>query len=146
MAAKAKRAAAGGGMWLQGMICGAVLTFATPSAFLAGVLLLPALVTLVIDRAPARKMTRAVALACSAFAYAPLWQLWVDGETMGLALKQILDPSVVCPAWLAGAFAWGVCEILPVGLRIMAEIRAKSRLAALRAEAEALRAAWDLGA
>lgn len=131
-------------MWLQGMICGAVLTFATPSAFLAATLLLPALITLIFERGPSRKMSRAVALACSSFAYAPLWQLWADGETMPAALKQITDLNVVCPAWIAGAFAWGICEILPVGLRITAELQAKARLAALRAEEANLRATWDL--
>jgi len=145
MASKAKRAApAGSGMWLQGMICGAVLTFATPAALLAGVMLAPALVALVCERTPKRPVTRAVCLASLAFTFAPLWHLWVRGQSMGNALEIVADPAVLCPAWMAGAVGWALCEVLPVLLRITADLRAKARIEALKAEEQRLRASWDL--
>ena len=144
----AARPKSGGGslLWLQGLICGAVLTFATPVALLAGVLLAPAVVAAVMDSAPTRAMTRAVFFASLAFTLGPLWHLIFAGRTMQEAVELISDPAVLGPAWLAGACGWALCEVLPVVLRSFAELRATARIAALKAEAAALREDWDLAA
>jgi hypothetical protein len=146
MARKAARASRGGGslLWLQGLVCGAVLTFATPVAVLLGVLLAPSVVAAVMDSAPNRAMTRAVFLSGLAFTLGPLWHLFVEGRGMQTAVDLIGDPYVLGPAWLAGACGWALCEVLPVVLRSFAELRTTTRIAALKAEAAALRQDWDL--
>jgi hypothetical protein len=143
---KAPKAAAGksGGslMWLQGLVCGAVLAFATPVAVLTSVLLAPALMASVMDVQPGRPV--AGALAGAAFTVGPLWHLILNGRTMPVALDLLADPAVIGPAWLAGACGWALCELLPVLLRGVADMQAAARTATLKAEEKALREAWDL--
>jgi hypothetical protein len=136
--------ARGGHPWLQGLACGALLTFAPAFALLLGVLLAPALVAVLLDRRPGQPVARAVFLAGTAFALAPAWHLFAGGPSLGAALDLLQEPPVLAPAWLAGACGWALCEILPMLLRIAAETRAAARVAALKAEAKALRETWDL--
>ncbi len=146
MARKAARGRRGGGsfMWLQGLVCGALLTFATPIALLVAVLLAPTVAAAVMDAAPNRAMTRAVFLSGLAFTLGPLWKLILEGRGMQAAVELIGDPAVLGAAWLAGACGWALCEVLPVVLRSFAEIRAVARITALQSEATALREMWDL--
>jgi hypothetical protein len=51
-------------MWLQGLICGALLAFAPAMALLLGVLLAPAIACFAADMEHGRGATRSVALAC----------------------------------------------------------------------------------
>ena len=62
-------------LWLQSSRLRAVLTFATPTALLLGVMLAPSVLALALDRAPGRPVARAVAMAGLAFALSPLWRL-----------------------------------------------------------------------
>jgi hypothetical protein len=146
MARKATRGRRGGGslVWLQGLVCGALLTFATPIALLLGVLLAPTVAAAVMDTASNRAMTRAVFLSGLAFTLGPLWKLILAGRGMDSAVELIGDPAVLGAAWLAGACGWALCEVLPVVLRSFAELRAMAKITALQSEASALRDAWDL--
>lgn len=134
----------GSGLWLQGMVCGATLTFATPTAMLIGVLLAPGVVALVLEGGAARPISRAVLLSGATFVFAPEWHLVGAGHNMAAALALLQDPAVLLPAWLAGAVGWALCELLPVAYQAMGEVRARGRLAALAAEEKTLREAWDL--
>jgi hypothetical protein len=70
--------------------------------------------------------------------------LFEGGRNVAAATDLLLDPAILAPAWVAGACGWALCETLPVLLRVAADVRATSRIAALQAEARALREAWDL--
>jgi len=61
---KAATAAArrGPGLWVQGLLCGALVTLATPTAVLAGVLLLPAVIVHLMDTTEGRPILRTVLL------------------------------------------------------------------------------------
>jgi hypothetical protein len=142
--AAAGAARGGSHLWLQGLVCGAVLAFATPVAVLVGVMLMPALAASLLDARPGRPVARAVGLAGAAFTVAPLWHLIQGGGGVPAALDVLADPAVLAPAWLAGACGWALCELLPVLLRGVASLNAHARLAALDAEEKALREAWDL--
>ncbi len=145
MARKAEGGRRGGSlMWLQGLVCGALLTFATPIAVLVGVLLAPTVAAAVMDPGPNRAMTRAVFLSGLAFTLGPLWKLIMEGRGMEAAVELLGDPAVLGAAWLAGACGWALCEVLPVILRSFAELRAVARITALQSEATALREMWDL--
>ena len=136
----------GGGslLWLLGVLCGAVLAFATPTAVLAGVLLAPAILTAVFDAQPKRPVTRVVLVSAAGFTFGPIWHLNVAGATMTAALEMAFDPAVLCPAWLAGACGWAVCEFLPLVLRMTADRQAAAKIGQLQEEAKALREEWDL--
>ena len=144
-ASRRKAGATKGGSfsWLQGLVCGAVLAFATPVALLAGVLLAPCIVAAVLDSRPGRPVARTVALAGLSLTLAPLWHLVMNGRTMDEAVALVIDPAVTGPAWLAAACGWALCEILPVLLRVAADLRAAARLSMLQAEEKALRETWD---
>jgi hypothetical protein len=130
--------------WLMGMASGAVLAFATPTAILASVLLAPAILIAVFDSQPGRATTRVVFVAVAGLAFGPIWHLNASGPTIASALEMLCEPAVLCPAWLAGACSWGVCEYLPLLLLAAANRTATARIAALLEEAQALQAEWDL--
>jgi hypothetical protein len=130
--------------WLLGVACGAILAFATPTALLGGVLLAPAILTAVFDTQAGRPLTRVVFVAAAGFTFGPIWHLNAAEPTLAAALDMLSEPSVLCPAWLAGGSGWAVCEFLPLLLRLVGERQAAARIAALEAEAQGLREAWDL--
>jgi hypothetical protein len=130
-------------MWLQGLICGALLAFATPTAVLAGALLAPSAIAWATDTAPGRPMARAVLFAATPFAVGPLWHLWVNGHSMRTALDLLADTPALFEAWLSAAFGWAVCQILPVVLRAAADMQAARQAAQLKAELTRLREEWD---
>ena len=49
-------------VWLQGLLCGALATLATPTALLLGVLLAPALLAIALDQDAGRPRARSIAL------------------------------------------------------------------------------------
>ncbi len=69
-------------VWLQGLLCGAMVTLATPTALLLGVLLGPALLALMLDRQPGRPKARSIALCSMAASIDPLRTLWMTGHSM----------------------------------------------------------------
>ncbi len=144
MAAKAGAKAEGGSKtWLLGVACGAAVTFATPSAILAGVLLAPGLICALFDRQAGKAVTRVVFVSGAGLTFGPLWHLNAGSPSITAALDLLADPGVLCPAWLAAACGWAVCEALPVLLQATANRRAAGRVVALLEEAAALRKAWD---
>jgi hypothetical protein len=130
--------------WLLGVGCGVAVTFATPSAVLAGVLMAPGVVAAMFDRQANRAVTRVVFISGAGLTFGPLWHLNTGTPSMAAALDLLADPAVLCPAWLAAACGWTMCEALPIVLQMAANRRAAGRIAALREEAAALQAAWDL--
>lgn len=59
-------------VWLQGLLCGALATLATPTALLLGVLLAPALLAIALDQDPGRPRARSIALFSMAASVGPL--------------------------------------------------------------------------
>jgi hypothetical protein len=131
-------------IWLQGLGCGALLTFAAPMALLLGVLMAPSLATLVAEQEGERGTTRAVAFAGGAASLTPAWRLWSSGDSMEAAWASLLDPWVLGLAWGAGATAWALCQILAVLLRVVWDVREAARARAIEAELKASAAEWDL--
>ncbi len=132
-------------LWLQGLACGALLAFATPSFILLGAFLSPALACLAADSEPARRMSRAVALACLAGALPPTWSLWMHDDRMEVALALLTDPATLFFGWGPAAGVWALCEILPVVLKSLWDMSEAARSRSLEAELKALKAEWDVG-
>ncbi len=131
-------------IWLQGLLCGAIVTLATPSAVLAGVLLAPALLAHRLDRQPGRPTARAVLVCALAGVVHPLHRLWLGGQTMSLALTMLSDSWTCLPAWGAAASGWLLAELAPIGLRAAMELTAITRAARLRAERARLEQEWGI--
>lgn len=129
--------------WLQGLVCGALLTFATPASLLLAALFAPAVIAFLADTERGRPVARSVAVACIAPALAPMWHLWAAGETMEAALALLSDPATIAIAWLVGASGWALCQVLPVILRTLREFRENARAKLLRAELESQTEEWQ---
>lgn len=129
-------------LWLQGLVCGAILTFAPASAVMLGVLLAPAFLCLAADTEPGRGVTRAVTLACMAGALSPIWHLWMAHDSMEAAVVLLCDPMSLTMAWGAGACAWALCQVVPVLLQAVWNMRETIRAHAIEAELKRLREEW----
>ena len=131
-------------IWLQGLLCGALVTLATPTALLLAVLLGPALLALFFDRQPGRCVARSVALCSMAVSVDPLRQPWGAGHTMSAATAILANLHTVGVAWTAAAGGWLLAEIVPIGVRAMLEAMTISRAARLRAARARLVEEWGL--
>jgi hypothetical protein len=130
--------------WVQGLLCGVAATLVPGPALLAGLLLAPGLVSLLLDQAPGKPMARAVLLCGLAAAVPPLAALWHGGAGVGAAIALAGEPAVLGTAWLAGAGGWLLNEFAPLLLRLGMDALAAARAARLKAERARLAEAWDL--
>ena len=132
--------------WLAGVLCGALATLAPAVAFCAGVLLLPGLLAWMLDRVPGRHMSHAVLGFGAAAATFPLLAMWRQGGGFDQAMRLLADPTILSIAWLAGAFGWSLSVLLPLGVRVWLDQRARTRARALRAARRRHAQAWILPA
>lgn len=132
-------------MWLQGLLCGGMVTLATPTSLLIGVLLGPALLAIVFDRESGRARARCIALCSMAAAVAPLRVLWTSGHSMALAMALAGDLRIVATAWVAAAGGWLLAELMPIGVRTVLDAVSLARAAKLRSERVRLIEAWSAG-
>ena len=132
--------------WLQGLLCGALVTVATPTALLIGVLLGPALVAIALDREPGRPRARSIALCGMAAAIEPLRTLWSAGHSIATATALLGNVRIVATAWGAAAAGWLLAEATPMAVRAALEALSIARAARLRAERARLLEIWGLGA
>jgi len=131
-------------VWLQGLLCGALVTLATPTALLLGVLLAPALVALLFDREPGRPRARSISLCGLAMTIEPLRTLWTTDHSMATATALLADLRIVGTAWGAAAAGWLLVEVTPIAVRAALEAMGIARAARLRAERARLVEAWGL--
>ena len=143
---KAGTAAAGrgSGLWLQGLVCGALVTLATPTALLGGVLLLPALVVYLAEDTEGRPALRAVLLFGLAASLRPLLALWAGGHSMDLSLSLLSDFATPVLAWSAQGAGWLLSQLIPLLIRLTLEAQARIDIARLRAERTKLGEEWGL--
>lgn len=140
-AAAARR---GSGRWLQGLACGALLTLATPTALMAGVLLLPAIVVYLTDDGEGRATMRGVLLFGLAGSLRPMLALWTGGHTVGVSLSLLSDTAVPALAWSAQGAGWLLAQAIPLLVRVTLEAQANVEIARIRAERAKLAEAWGL--
>jgi hypothetical protein len=130
-------------IWLQGLLCGAMVTLATPTALLLGVLLGPALLAIALDREPGRPRARSIALWSMAAAVIPLRTLWTTGHS-ATATALLCDFQVLATAWSAAAGGWLLAEAVPIAVRAALEALSMTRASRLRSERVELVEAWGL--
>jgi hypothetical protein len=134
----------GSGRWLQGLACGALLTLATPTALMAGVLLLPAIVVYLTDDGEGRATLRAVLLFGAAGSLRPMLSLWTGGHTVGVSLSLLSDIAVPALAWSAQGAGWLLAQAIPLLMRVALDAQASVEIARIRAERAKLAEAWGL--
>ena len=141
---QAAPAAKGSMLWIQGLACGALLTFATPTALVLATLLAPAFACTLGEKRAAQGSGRAVALCCAAASLSPVWRLWMLNDSMDAALDLLSNPFILVPAWGAGACAWALCQVMPVILRTIWDAQETARARAIQSELARTREEWDL--
>ena len=132
-------------VWLQGLLCGAMVTLATPTALLLGVLLGPALLAIAAGSrtgTTARTQHRAVQHGGGGRSAADA----VDGRPQHGRRRPhcwaICRSSAT--AWSAAAGGWLLAEVMPIAVRAALEALSIARAARLRAERSKLVEAWGL--
>ncbi len=133
-------------MWVQGLVCGALVTLATPTALLGGVLLLPTIVVYFLDRTEGRPTLRAVLLFGLATAVRPLLTLWTGGHSMELSVTLLSDLATPVLAWSAQGGGWLLAQVVPLLLRVTLDAQARLEITRLRAERARLAEEWGLPA
>jgi uncharacterized oligopeptide transporter (OPT) family protein len=131
-------------LWLAGLGCGALVTLATPTAVLAGCLLAPGLLSLLVDQVPGKPTARSVMLFGLAATVQPMASLWRTGHQIGTALDMAAAVSVLGTAWVAQGGAWMLCELAPVILALAMEALSQARAARLRTERTGHQEQWGL--
>ena len=144
MNAEAARRGPGAGMWLQGLVCGAVVALATPCAVLAGLLLAPGIGAFLLEREPGRPTARVALICGAAVAAAPLIALWQAGQGVAGAVTVASDPGLLAGCWAAQGGGWLVATLTPVFVRLALEGRALTTIARLRAERARYEAEWGI--
>jgi hypothetical protein len=130
--------------WLQGLLCGALATVATPTALLLGVLLAPVLVAVALDQEPGRPKARSIALFGMAASVRPLRTLWTSGHSLATATALLGNLDVIGTAWSAAAAGWLLAELTPFAARAVLEALSIARRARLEAERARLVEAWGM--
>ncbi len=141
---RAKIPRCGSLVWVQGLACGALLTFATPTALLLGILFAPVIVCLLASAGDDSNVLRAVATSCAALSVGPVWHVWMAGGHMDAVGAVLATPSTLCLAWGAGAGAWALCQVLPILFSVAWELRETQKAKAIQLELDALKEEWGL--
>ncbi len=134
----------GSTLWLQGLACGALVTLATPTAVLAGLLLAPALMLWLVDRSPDRSIARPVLFCGVAATIRPLLALCEQGHTTAVSLALAADVATLGLAWAAQAAGWLASELTPLVAGLVLTARARARTARLQSERAKLTEEWGL--
>jgi hypothetical protein len=129
-------------IWVQGLLCGALVAVAAPLALILAILLAPAGFAALFDHQPGRPTVRAVLLCGISACVHPLRRLWVGEHTIAASLAILGDPRVIALAWAAAAGGWLLAELAPLGLSLALEVANRSRAAGLRARRERLLEEW----
>lgn len=120
----------------------AVLVFATPTFVVVAVGMLPTVAALIVDRGPGKYAARCVGGLNLAGVAPYVALLWQDGHTLHGALAIVSDVFAWLVMYSAAALGW----LLYLGMRPLVatflEIRARQRVAELRAYQEALVREW----
>ena len=150
MAAKAKAPRApvrpGSFLWLQGLVCGAIATLATPTFILGGLLLAPAMLSMLTDQSHGKSTARSVILFGLAGTVLPLADLWRTGHTIANALDMASDTTTLATAWAAQGGAWLLCELGPLLIALVMDEMSGAKAARLRAARAAYEEEWGLPA
>jgi hypothetical protein len=146
MSVGAKLGGAAGGVMvlLLGLAAGGLIAVAPDIALPAGVLLAPGLVAFVFDPTPGRAVARAMLLFQAASSVQPLSDAWSRCDGIESCMDTLVRPRAVLTVWLMAAVAWMLTQMLPIGLKILADHRVRARRAALEARRDRLVEDWGL--
>jgi hypothetical protein len=142
--ADAVAARRGSGRWLQGLVCGALVTLATPTALLAGVLMLPSIIVYLLEDGEGRGTLRAVVLFGLAGSLRPMVALWTGGHSIETSLSLLSEIAVPALAWSAQGAGWLLAQAIPLLVRVALEGQTKVEMAHLRGQRRKIADEWGV--
>jgi hypothetical protein len=120
-----------------GALGGAAIVAVLPGvAVLAAVLLMPALVALVADRAPGRPVARTMLGLGAAASLGGVVALWQTAGGVADALALLADGGWLIRAWAACGLGWLLAHLAPVIAAATAQALDRARAARLAQEAK----------
>jgi hypothetical protein len=128
--------------WLPALVGAIGVAVAPPTALLAAVLLLPAVMAWIADTTPGRPSVRAVLLFGLAASCGPFDLLWRSGHRLETAVTLIGDLRVIALAWSAQAGGWLITQLLPLAISVWLETEARTDMARLERRKHALAEEW----
>ena len=123
---------------------GVLMALASDLAIPVLVLLLPGLVTLLLDRSPGMTLARAMLVFQGIVVVGAVHQAYYACSGLQQCLARICQPMTVVTAWLAAAGAWALSEMVPIGLHMLDDVRLRARRADLQKQRADLVAEWGL--
>jgi len=129
-------------IWLQGLLCGALVTLATPVAVVLVMLLLPVIGAVMLDRLPGKPRARTAFLFAASCCVSPVRALWAGGGDLATATGIATDANVIGWAWLAAGAGWALAELAPLGMRSALKIWEGIQKNRLIAQRDRLREEW----
>jgi hypothetical protein len=123
---------------------GALIAFSSDLAVPVLLLLLPGLVTLLIDRSPGLQLARAMLVFQTIVAVGPVHRAYYDCSGLHACLARVCQPTTVLMVWLAAAGAWTLSEMVPIGLHMLDDMRLRDRRADLLKQRADLTAEWGI--
>lgn len=132
-------------MWLQGLACGGLAALVPGIALQAGILLLPAIAALMLDRERGKPVARAVLLCTLAASVGPIRALWNSAQGGDLGFSLVADLHAVTLTWSAAAGGWLLTQVIPVAVGMVLDTTAGKRSAELREARARLIEEWGLG-
>ncbi len=127
-----------------GLAGGGLMALSPDIAVPLTVLMLPGLVTLLLDRSPGSALARAVLLFEGAASVNPIVQAWYRCSGIHDCMQRLCSPTLILRVWLAACLAFLVAQILPIGLKLLEDHRLRIRRAVLQERRAALIEEWGL--
>ncbi len=116
---------------LLALAAGALIALSPDIALPMLVLLLPGVLALILDRSPGCGVATAILLFQAAACVHPVISAWYSCSGIDGCMNYLADWQSILPVWLAGAAAWLMTQILPIGLKILDDYRMRHRGAVL---------------
>jgi hypothetical protein len=107
-------------------------------------LLLPSLVTLLIDTTPGLGLARAMLLFQSTVGIGAVQHAYYDCAGLSACMTRICTPATVIATWLAAGCAWALTEVAPIVLRLLEDVRLRARRVDLQKQRADLVEEWGL--
>lgn len=134
-------------IWLQGLLCGALVALAPSMAVLLAAFLGPAIAAAMFDREPGKPRARAAFLLTAASCIEPIQNLWNGSGDMVTVLSLALAPNTllrtwILRTWIPAGTGWALAELGPIVFRAAVTFNDRRRRSRLEALREKLKEEW----
>jgi hypothetical protein len=129
---------------IVGLGCGAIIAVTPDIAAAILVLLLPGIISLLIDPTPGRGVGRTILLFQAAASVGPVSQIWYQCDGLNACVSMATDRRTVLVVMLAGGFGFVLTLILPMILKVVDDGRMQIRRSRLVEERQKLVDEWEM--